>query len=369
MNTLDVLNRYLYASVNTNVRRKTYPYYDTLAITAGQLTYYFFQTALGNQFLRNKQLPLAQSEIFFAKAISAYIELKISTLALSNAFNELLQQSYLQISVNNRVVCKLPGLDFFNYMFSDVWSDQVVVSAIQPRYGGNPNSDGFLGRKLPLPIILNSEDAFEFKFVTTAAAATAFDGVNMRLVLHGSQFDKLTTFNWNEVRDSLYSQVPVTYYWTNAISGAAANTYQIFTGRPADNLYSKTFPLSAIETASIQNIEVFFNQADTPIEVSTEWYSRLPNILKFQIDDVDLYNGDLTNLLSVFAGYGVTLTTTPNLDVVNFTNIRQSKTLPVPIELPASANALVSLIQPAASLPVTGEFTVALRGVETRRNA
>jgi hypothetical protein len=369
MTTLDVLNKYLYPSVNTNVRRKTYPYYDTLTVVAGQLTYYFFQTALGLQFLRNKQLPLAGSEIFFVNAISAYLNLKITTLAEANAFNELLQQSYLQISVNNRVVSKLPGLDFINYLYSDSFSDQVVVSAVQPRYGGNVNTDGFLGRKLPLPIILNSEDAFEFKFVTTAAAATAFADSNLRLVLHGSQFDKLTTFQWDEVKDKLYSQVPVTYYWTNAISGAAAATYQIFTGRPADNLYSKTFPLSAIESMSIQNIEVFFNQADTPIEVSTAWFSRIVNILRFQIDDVDLYNGDLTNLLSMFAGFGVTLTSTPDLDVVNFTNIRQSKTLPVPIEVPATANALVSLIQPAASLGITGEFTVALRGIESRRNA
>jgi len=369
MNTTDILNKYLYASVNTNVRRKSFPYYDTLTITAGQLNYYFFQTALGNQFLRNKQLPLANSEIFFIQAISAYINLKIVTLAQANALNEILQQSYLEIKVNNRVVSKLPGLDFVNYMFSDDFADQVVVNAVQPRYGGNLNSDGFLGRKLPITIILNSEDSFEFRFVTTAAAATAFDTQTLRLILHGTQFDKLTSFRWDEVKENMYSQVPVTYYWTNAISGAAADTYQIFTGRPADNLYSKTFPLSAIETASIQNIEVFFNQADVPIEVSTEWYSRLVNILRFQVDDVFLYDSDLTNLLSVFAGFGVTLTTTPDLDVVNFTNIRQSRILPVPIEIPASGNALVSLIQPATSLPITGEFTVALRGIETRRNA
>ena len=371
MDAKQLLNKYLYPSTNTNVRRKSYPYYDTQAIATGTTQYFFFVTPIGNQFLRNKTLPTAGSEVFFVEAISAYIELKISTLALANAMNELLQQSYLQISVDDRVICKIPGLDFINYLYSDAWSDQVVVTAVQPRYGGHLNSDGFLGRKLPIPIILNSTSAFEFKFVTTAAAATAFNGINMKLTLHGLQLDKLESFEWNDLKNNQFQKVPVTYYWTNAlIAAGAAGTYQLFANpNAAQNLFSKTFPLSDIVSASIQNIEVFFNQPDTPIEPSTIWYSRLPNVLNINIDEVDFYNSNLTNLLSLFAGFGVALTTTPNLDVVNFTNIRQSYTLPVPLEIPANSNVLMSLQQPAASLGITGELTVALRGVETRRVA
>lgn len=370
MNTRDILNEYLYPGRHQNVRRKSFPYHDTLPITAGTFEYYFFTTALGNQFLRNKRLPLAGSEVFFIEAISAYLELKVSTTDLIDDMNILLQQSYLQISVDNRVVCKIPGLDFINYVYSDTFSDQVVVTAVQPRLGGNLNSDGFLGRKLPLPIILNSTSAFEFKFVTIAGAATPFDTVNMHLVLHGMQLDKLESFYWDNLKSAQFQEIPVTYYQTTVIPSNAEQTYQLFANPAlAQGLFSQTFPLSDIQTFSLQNVEVFFNQPDTPIEPSTIWYSRLPNVFRINVDDVDFYNANLQNMLSVFAGLGVTLTTTPDLDVVNMMNVRQSKTFPIPLEFPANSKVQISLTQPAASLGITGELTVALRGVEKRRVA
>lgn len=370
MNTKEILNQFLYPKTSQNVRRKSFPYYDTLSLTTGTLEYFFFNTAIGNIFLRNKRLPLAGTEVFFLTALSATVELKISTLALANALNELLQQSFLEISVDNRVQCKLPGLDFINYVYSDTFADQVVVTAVQPVVGGNINSDGFLGRKLPIPIILNSTSAFQFRFVTTAAAATAFNGVNMRLNLHGVQLDKLDSFYWDNLKMNQFQQVPVTYYQTTVIPSNAAQTYALFANpAAAQTLQSKTFPLSDIVTASIQNIEVFVNQPDTPIEPSTIWYSRLQNVLQINIDEIDMYNSNLENMLSIFAGVASALTTTPNLDVVNFMHKRQSRTFPVPLEIPANANVLINLTQQAASLGITGEFTVAMRGIETRRVA
>ena len=370
MNTKDILNQFLFPSVATNVRRKSYPKYDTVAIATGTTEYFFFTTAIGNIFLRNTRLPLAGTEVFFITALSAYLELKISTTDLANAMNEILQQSYLEISVDNRVVCKLPGLDFVNFMYSDTFSDQVVVTAVQPRLGGNLNGDGFLGRKLPLPIILNSTSAFQFRFVTTAAAATAFDQTNMRLTLHGIQLDKLDSFYWDNLKNAQFQQVPVTYYQTTVIPSNAAQTYALFANpAQAQNLWSKTFPLSDIVTASIQNIEVFVNQPDTPIAAATIWNSRLTNVLQINVDEIDLYNSNLDNMLSLFAGFAVALTTTPDTDVVNFLQKRQSYTFPIPLEFPANSNVLINLTQPAASLGITGEFTVALRGVETRRVA
>lgn len=363
MNTRDVLNAHLYPTVQQDIRRKSYPYYDTLAIATGTLEYFFFTTALGNQFLRNKRLPLAGSEVFFIEEISAYIQVKISTEALANALNELLQQSFLQISVDNRIVCKLPGLDFIQYVYSDTFSDQVVVSAVQPR-------EQLTKRKLPLPIIMNSTSAFEFKFVTTAAAATAFNGLNLRLALHGLQLDKLDSFYWDNLKANQFQQVPVTYYQTTVIPNNTEQTFQLFANAAlAQTLFSQTFPLSDIQTFACQNIEVFVNQPDTEIEPSTIYFSRLTNILKITVDDVDYYDSNLQDMLSMFAGFAVALTTTPDLDVVNFMNVRQSKTLEVPLNIPANSKVSVSLTQPAASLGITGEITVALRGVETRRVA
>jgi len=368
MNTKDILNAFLYPAVSTKVRRKSYPLYDTLAVAAGTTEYFFFTTAVGNIFARNKRLPLAGTEVFFIEAISAYIQLNISTTALANALNELLQQSFLEVSVDNRVVCKLPGLDFLNYIYGDTFT--ATGAALQPRLGGNQNSDGFLGRKLPLPIILNSTSAFQFRFVTTAAAATAFDGINLKLVLHGVQLDKLDSFYWDNLKNSQFQQIPATYYQTTVIPSAAAATFALFANpAAAQTLQSKTFPLSDIVTFSIQNIEVFVNQPDTPIEPTTIWNSRQTNVLQINIDEIDYYNSDLQNMLSLFAGFASTLTTTPDTAVISFMHKRQSKTFPVPIEIPANSNVLINLTQPVASLGITGEFTVALRGVETRRVA
>ena len=111
MNTRDVLNAHLYPGIYDNTRRKDFPYYDELSITTGTLEYFYFTTALGNQFLRNKRLPLAGSEVFIITDISALIRATKNTTAEIDALNELMQQSYLQISVDNRVVCQLPGLD------------------------------------------------------------------------------------------------------------------------------------------------------------------------------------------------------------------------------------------------------------------
>lgn len=368
MNTKEILNQFLYPQTVQNVRRKSYPYYDTVTIATGTTEYFFFTTAVGNIFARNKRLPLAGTEVFFLNALSAYIQLNIDTVALSNSLNELLQQSYLEISVDNRVVCKLPGLDFINFIYGDTFT--ATATAIQPKLGGNLNSDGFLGRKLPLPIILNSTSAFQFRFVTTATAATAFNGTNLRLALHGLQLDKLDDFYWDNLKNNQFQQVPVTYYQTTVIPDGNAQTFALFANpAQANNLWSKTFPLSDIVTASIQNIEVFFNQPDTPIEPTTIWNSRLTNVLQINIDEIDYYNADLQNMLSLFAGFSTTITTTPDTAIINFMQKRQSLTLPVPIEIPANSNVIINLTQPASSLGITGEFTVALRGVETRRVA
>ena len=172
MDTRQLMNKALYPSANDNARRKEYPLYDTQAVAAGTNEYFFFQTALGNQFARNKRLPLSGSEIYFVDGLSMYLSQTLNTVALINSLNELLQQSYLQISVDNRVVAKLPGMDFMQYTISlnEDATPEILLSANQ-----------LTVRKLPIPIMMNSTSSFEFKFVTTTAAATAFDTVNLRL--------------------------------------------------------------------------------------------------------------------------------------------------------------------------------------------
>jgi len=360
MNTRDILNAHLYPSGGQNIRRKDYEYYDSLAITTGTLEYFFFTTPLGNQFLRNKTLPLAGSEIFIVDQISAYLQVNIQAVALIDDLNELLQQAFIEISVDNRVQSKFPLLDILQYE----WNDTLIATGtVEVQHFHKPV------RKLSMPIILNSTSAFEFKIVCNAAVAIAFNTINLRLALHGLQLDKLDSFYWDNWKGNPFQQVPVTIYETRAISGAAADTYELFAAVVSPLLQSETFPLSDIQTFSLQNLEVYFNQPDTPIDPTTILNSRMFNILRIHIDDVIYYESNMQNMLSMFAGVAGSLTTTPDVATVTALNIKQSHRLRVPIEFPANGKVRITLEQPASSLGITGEFTVCMRGVITRRVA
>lgn len=372
MTTQQLLNKHLYPSLGENITRHQYPLYSTRAMVTGTRDYFFFDTPVA-PFTDNKQLPITGSEIFFITAISAYPVLNHVTTAQIDALNELLQRSFLEIMINNRVAAKLPGLDFINYQYAqNATSDQVVLTALNTKIGGNKNTDGFLGRKISnMPLVMNSNSNFQFRLNTPGNAV--YNGVNFKLVLHGLQLDKLSTFDWNEIGSvqNQLQQIPWTMWQTVPIVNGNQTQFPILQNRAtAQNLFSgDTFPLSDITMFQAQNLEVFFNQPDVPIDPATIWNSRITNELYIQIDDRVVYNGDLQNSLSLLAGFGQTLTTTPNLDVVNVFEKRQSRILDVPIDFPANGKVLIQLTQPAASLGVTGEFTVALRGLMTRRVA
>ena len=76
---------------------------------------------------------------FLLTGISAYPVLNHVTTAQIDALNELLQQSFLEIMINNRLAMKIPGLDFINYQYADAAADQVVLTALKTKIGGNLN--------------------------------------------------------------------------------------------------------------------------------------------------------------------------------------------------------------------------------------
>jgi len=368
MNAKEFLNRLYYPQPGDNVRRKTYPLHDTQTITAGTMEYFFFETALGNQFLRNKRFPLAGTEIFTITAISAFLATEINTVAEIDNLNELLQQAYLEIWNNSRRVGKYPLLDFLNYQFGPSWT--ATATATQPLIGGNLNTDGFLGRKLSMPIVFNANSSFKFKIQMTTQSATDFDGIPLKFYLHGIQTDKLYNFDWDNLKDNLFQEVPQTFYETRAITTGNETTYVLFQEGVANNLQSQFFPLSDIDTFQVEAMEFFINQPDTPISPDTIYNSRIANVLKIRIDEVDYWDTVLgNNMLSMNAGFEVALTTTPDTTVTELLHVRKQLILPVPLGLPANGKVKVELIQPAGSLGITGEFTLALRGTATRRVA
>lgn len=363
MDTTKILNANLFPKVGDNVRRKDYPLYDTQSIATGQTEYYFFNNALGNQFLRNTKLPLAGTQVFFVQGLSGYLKTMLTTTALIRNLTNLLQKSYLQITIDGRVQCKLPGMDFIQYqtgLLEDATPEQLM-----------PNITNTI-RRFPIPILINSTSSYEIKLVIPSAEATAFNGVEFKLSLHGIMFDKLVDFNYDALKNNQFQRVPVTYYYTVDIANGNETTYNLFSSNNiAQGLFSQVFPLSEIQTFSCQNIEVLVNQPDTPIVPSTIYNSRIANVLRVNIDDVDYYNASMQDMLSVVAAYGDNLTDSAAATTayVTLMNERKSKTLTMPIEFPAQSKVLISLTQPASSLGITGSITVALRGVETRRVA
>lgn len=363
MNYSEILNRALMYQPGDNARRKDFPLYDTATITTGTTEYYFFTNALGNFFARNTKLPLAGTQVFFVDSISGFLKTMLTTTALIRNLTNLLQKSYLQITIDGRVQCKLPGMDFIQYEYGLM--EDATPEQLQPTVH-------LALRKLPIPILINSTSSYEIKLVIPSAEATAFNTVEFKLSLHGIMIDKLTDFNYDALKNAKYQQIPVTYYYTVDIANGNETTYSLFSSNNiAQNLFSQTFPLSDIQTFSLQNIEVLVNQPDTPIVPSTIYNSRIQNVLRINVDDVDYYNASMQDMLSVVASYADNLTDSgaATTAYVTLMNVRNSKTLRVPIDFPAQSKVLISLTQPGSSLGITGSITVALRGIETRRVA
>lgn len=361
MDTLSILNANLYPNQYDNVRRKDTTKYDSVTLATGTLEYYFFTTALGNIYARNTRLPLSGTEVFFITGLSMYLRQNINTVALVNNLNETLLQGYLQISVDNRVQCRLPLADLLQYTV--LTSLSATGTAILPQVIP-------IFRRFPIPIILNSTSAYEFKLVVPTASATAFNTNVLSLSLYGIQFDKLDSFNWDALKGNMLQRVPVTYYNTQPISTGNETTYTFFTNvGQANNLYSQQFPLSDIVSAEIQNIEIMVSNPDTAIEGTTLYNSSLQKVLTVFVDDVIVYQGTMQDMLSTIQLFSTTLTTTPDTTVLSLLHIRQSQTLQIPLIIPAQSKASVVVQQPGSSLPITGDVTVMMRGIETRRVA
>lgn len=363
MDTKDILNAAAYPAVIDNVRRKSQPLYDTVTVAAGTTDYYFFTTDPGNIFLRNIKLPLAGSQVFFVEGISAILSTPITSTALARALCNLLQLAFLQITVNGRIQCKLPLLDVLRYQTT--LNEDATPEILRSNYRK-------VIRPMPYPILLNSTSSVEVKLVMGTTEATSFDTGTIKLVFHGIQLDKLDPFYYDELKGNQFQKVSQTYYNTQSITTGNQTTYNFFT-TPNQNPrnFSQSFPLSDITRFDIQEIEVFVGQPDVAIQPSTIYDSRLQNNLVILVDNVEFYNSNLQDKLSVLASFGgnITDSAAATTAYVNVMDMRESHVLKVPLVLPAQSNINIAITQPASSLPITGNITLALRGTETRRVA
>ena len=363
MDTKQILNAMAYPASGQNVRTKDFILYSVQSIASGQNNYPFFQDNLTNIFQRNIKLPQSNSNIFFIEGISMHVPTSINTEALTTSLSNILQQSYLEISINSRVILNIPGLDFIQYLLTI--NADATPEILFSRFNRNI-------RKLPYPIMVNGNANISVTWYCNTTGSTDFDGIDFRLNLHVKMFDKLQDFNYDELQNNQFQKINVSLFDTQQVTTANATTYDLF----ADNtkvktLINKVFPLSDIETVSIQNIEVFIGQPTTGVTIATVFNDRIQNQLVFNLDDVNYYQSDLQNKLSVLTGIEGDLTTAgaDTIAYASIQDIRQSQLLKIPLNIPSNSKVVMQLLQPASSEAVGSYITTVLRGISTRRVA
>lgn len=374
MDAKQFLNALLYPSASDNIRRKDWVLHRTLAIAAGQNEYIFGNAPAASPFLGNYVFPLSGQQIFVINGISLYLPFRHLTVAQLVDLCDLLQSSYLEITVNQRLICKLPGLDFLQYILTvnEDATPEILGESFADYNLADIKTNGLIKRRLPYPILINSTQDVVVKWVISTASATAYDTVPVTLNLHGIMTDKLNSFTWDDLNSNLFQKIPVTLYDTFAIPDGTERTFNLFqTNSPVGLNSSFRLPVSDIQAFEIQNIEVLFSPPEDPANSASLIYTnRLNNLLIVNIDDVEYYRSNLLEKLSVIAGRAVNLTTAAadTLASVTLQSLRGTQTLKLPLNFPAQANIQIALRQPANS--VLNTFgTVALRGVGTRRVA
>lgn len=363
LNASEFLNRLAYPQAGDNARRKVTQYEDEITITAGQNRYKFFDTALGNIFARNKRLPISGNEIFYIREISLNLQTIINTAALFTSVQQLLVSGAIQIVVNGREQIKLPLIKVLNFPYANSIgndSEQVDSRLFKSSYA------------FFFPILINSSSDVQVNLLINSTAATDFDTITLRCTLHGVQFDKLDAFTVDFLGSNEFQNIDYVFYDTNSITTANESSYELFvqTSGKAETDQSKYFPLSDIERAQLNKVEIYFYGDDAVTDLYNLIYnSRGRNVLDVSVNDVQLFNGNIFPFLSVGAVFGSTFSdVTPTL--TNFVNMafnRNQKILDVPIIIPAKATQSITLTQPGSSLSVENKFIVLFDGFIKRR--
>jgi len=364
MNTRDILNAHLYPVAGQVVRRKSFTYYDQKFMQAGQDEYFFFVSDILNSLDNNKKMPLAGSEVFFITDIRMKGLQILLSESIADDYNSFFQKSYLEITIDGRQVMKIPGYELF-----EIEAAEHTGSATATDSMSNANLYP-MKRELPLPIIINSTSSFEFKFVLDESEVTT-NGF-LKLQLNGIQLDKLDSFYWDNLRNNQFQQISQSYYYT-VDTVAGANTYELFSSANIDRrFFSKTFPLSDIETMSIQNIMLVNGQAVVPTRFNFLGYEDLATmVLRISVDDVvsfEMQGYAMTNSYNCFE-FLATTSGVETLAIATPLIIRKSYTLPIPLEIPANSKVRVTLEQSSFQTLSSKFITCILRGVETRRVA
>jgi len=362
MDTIQLLNAVGYPTPGDNVRRHSEPLFDTVTVAAGTTEYYPFSGAL-SQFVNNKKLPLAGSEIFAVTGINLFLQTLISTTALYANLLEYLQQSKIQINIDGRTMADYPLLECTSFYIAS------TLGATPVSYKNN-----YIKRSKSLvePIIINSQANVEIKIITTANVATGFDTNKINVQLDGIKLDKLDTLSLNLVDGKQFSQIAWTIWETQQISTTNANTFNFFaTQTRAKNLFSEdVFPLSNTQRFEVQAIELFLGgNAGTTDTVPAVRNNRNNNLLKIKVETTDFYNSNVADMLSLAGAKATTFDDAGAVATALVTTEVEyrNKVLQIPLILPATGNVTITVDQPGNSLNSNQYMTLLLKGKKTRQ--
>jgi len=358
-----LLNAISSPSFANNARRKYTAKYDQLALATGTLNYIYFDTNVGNQFLRNARFPISGNEVFFVTAFDLYLDATLGTTAIFAQLDEIFGRSFIEITVNQRQQIKVPLLEVLNFYYNDTTGTANSELTRQRFHSAK--------RRLLYPIIMNSTSSVQYKLTLSTASATALNGINARLGLYGVQFDKLDTFYYDVWKGSQFQKVDYTMYQTNLVSTANQNTFTLFQpASQAETDFSKLLPLSEIERFDVNALEIgFFPSAVTSV-MSAVFENRRDNVLTVQVEDVELFQGQIKDMLSIsnqFTGQYDNTGATILVDQLSRDILRQNLTLEIPLTFPSKSNVNITLLQPGSSLEENDYFVTLLKGVLTRR--
>lgn len=337
-----------------NVRLRPALLYDTATIAAGTTIYDFFVNPVLAPALRNKLLPLSGQEVFYLDKLAAYFS--VAQTALTANLEEALVKSYLEIKVNEREFLKIPlfeilTLNLHSTIGNDTESYRVDLTNRTKR--------------LQYPIIFNSTANVSVRIVLSANAATALDTGLLRLECTGVKYDKLYSYEFDEIKGRLISRSPYTMYDTNAMWLAAGNTDLFNNRNKPDSDYSKTFPLSTSETFSIEAIEtVHFAMATAYATALNEIRQLRLNIV---VDDVEVFDGFTIDMATLIQ-YNTGDFTDAAAVLTAFASLKYKRggiVLPEPIIIPGKSTVKVNLSY-VAPVALTGFYSVALKGTLQR---
>lgn len=335
-----------YPKPGDNVRGKPAVIFDSVPFVSGQMEYVLYNsTALGSA-TRNKALPLSSGEVMFINKISASW-LEYDSLFTAQSAADWLMFYYLQVFINDREVLKIPMA-----LIMDIFDESSLFDVSSAEYSAIGYKRTRSHKKFAQPLILNGNDNVVFRISGYGTGIpTYYNGKSLRVTMSGTKYDKLTSFDWDNIKSKQYVKTPYVVYDVNTFADAA-QTWRLFTDKTKDlGKRSKVFPLSNDESFVIEAISGHYVSRDEtkfPYLIFSELYK---NKLNITINGVEFFDGispDMFNLYEYNTNIAASWGTPDEIALRrSFSDINNFYVLDTPIIVPANAEVVTSLVQPA----------------------